>query len=291
VRAEEPAKPAEELVAAPAPDPNAVVARVGDVDVTEKDIAFAGEAFADELANVPDAQRRGVTIDAVVNMRLLARAALDAGLDKTEDFATQLEFMRLQTLRNLYVSEVVSPGVTEADMQEGYQTLVVGQHKPEEQVHARHILVETKETAEKIIQELKDGKAFEELAKQSKDPSGQSGGDLGFFGRGQMVKPFEDAAFALEVGGITQAPVESQFGWHVIKVEEKRTTEPPAFADVEPQLRDYLLRQEFRTVIAALRDKYPVEIVGAPAAPATPATPAAPETPAEEPAAGQPKQN
>ena len=89
-------------------------------------------------------------------------------------------------------------------------------------MHARHILVDTKEEAEKIIDDLKGGASFEELAKQSKDPSGQNGGDLGFFGEGQMVPEFEKAAFALEPGQFTQEPVQTQFGWHVIKVEEKR---------------------------------------------------------------------
>jgi peptidyl-prolyl cis-trans isomerase C len=294
VRAQQATEPPEEQVAAPAPapDPDAVVARVGDVTVTEQDVKFAGEAFEGELANVPDAQRRSVTIDAFVNMLLLAKAAEDAGLDKTEDFAAKLEFLTLQALRNLYVTEAIMGGITDADMQEGYQTLVVGQHAPQEQVRARHILVETKEAADKVIADLKGGAAFEELAKQSKDPSGQNGGDLGFFGKGQMVPPFEEAAFALEPGEITEEPVESQFGWHVIRVEEKRMSEPPSLSEVEPELRNYLLRQKFETVIAELRDKYTVEIVGAPEAAESPA--AAPETdeqPAEAPQSGEGSQN
>ena len=176
-------------------------------------------------------------------------------------------------------------------LQDGYQSLVVKAHKPVPQVRARHILVDTKEEAEKIIEELKGGADFAELAKQSKDPSGQNGGDLGFFGAGQMVPEFEKAAFALEPGQFTQEPVKSQFGWHVIKVEEKRMSEPPSFAEVEAQLRNYLMRQKFETVLAGLRDKYPVEIVDQPAAPAAPeAAPATPEAAPETPApAEQPK--
>ncbi len=279
----------QEVTAAPV-DPDAVVARVGDATVTEQDLEYAGQAFESELANVPEAQRRDAVISAFINMQLLAQAAEDAGLDKTEDFDAQLAFMRLQALRNAYVRDAVMNGLTDEELQKGYQDLVVAKHKPEEEVHARHILVDTKEEAEKIIQQLNDGGSFEELAKQSKDPSGQNGGDLGFFSHGQMVKPFEDAAFALEPGQITEEPVQSQFGWHVIKVEEKRMSEPPSFDQVKEQLRNYLLRQKFETIIADLRQKYPVEIVGedAPAAdaPATDApaadAPAADETkPAE----------
>ncbi len=220
-------------------------------------------------------------IDAVVNMQLLAQAASDEKLGEGPDFDAQVAFLRLQALRNLYVEHVIMNGLTDEELQEGYQNLVVKSFKPAPQVRARHILVDTKEEAEKIIEELKGGASFEDLAKQSKDPSGQNGGDLGFFGEGQMVPEFEKAAFALEPGQFTQEPVQTQFGWHVIKVEEKRMSQPPAFADVETQLRNYLIRQKFDTVLAGLRDKYPVEIVDQAAAPAAPdapadATPAAP---------------
>lgn len=264
VRAQDAAGESQDVVAQPAAetDPDAVVARVGDQTITEKNLKYARQAFASELANVPDAEKRGVVIDAFINMLLLAQGAEEAGLDQTDDFATQLEFMKLQALRNAYVRDAIMNGLSDEEMQKGYQELVVDQHEPEEEVHARHILVEKKEDAEKIIEQLKAGDSFEELAKQSKDPSGQNGGDLGFFRRGQMVKPFEDAAFALEPGEMTEEPVESQFGWHVIKVDEKRMSEPPSFDQVEEQLRNYLLRQKFETVIAGLRDKFPVEMVG-----------------------------
>jgi peptidyl-prolyl cis-trans isomerase C len=277
VRAEDakPAPAAAAPAAEPTRDPDTVVAKVGNETVTERQVTLAKDAFASELANVPQAQWRSVLIDAVVNMQLLAQAARDEKLGEGPDYDSQLEFLKLQALRNLYVEHVIVNAVTDDELQQGYQTLVVKAFKPQPQVRARHILVDTKEEAEKIIEQLKGGASFEELAKQSKDPSGQNGGDLGFFGAGQMVPEFEKAAFALEPGQITQEPVKTQFGWHVIKVEEKRMSPPPAFADVEAQLRNYLIRQKFQTVLAGLRDKYPVEIVDQPAAPAAP-TDAAP---------------
>jgi peptidyl-prolyl cis-trans isomerase C len=188
--------------------------------------------------------------------------------------------LRIQALRNAYVEQAIVKEVDDADLQEAYKTMVLAQHKPEEEIHARHILVDTKEAAEKIIADLKAGQSFEELAKQSKDPSGQNGGDLGFFGKGQMVAPFEEAAFALQPGQFTQEPVQSEFGWHVIKLEEKRMSEPPPFDPMKDQLREYVLRQKFEVVIAALRDKYPIEILDPTAKP--------PEPPAEAPAGSAP---
>ncbi len=289
VRAED-AKPA---AAAPAPaepprDPDAIVAKVGDETVTEREVSIAKEAFASELTKVPEAQWRGVLIDAVVNMELLAQAARAEKLGEGPDFEAQVAFLKLQALRNLYVAHAIVNGVTDDELQKGYQTLVVQPFKPAPQVRARHILVDTKEEAEKIIEQLKGGADFAELAKQSKDPSGQNGGDLGFFGAGQMVPEFEKAAFALEPGQITQEPVKSQFGWHVIKVEEKRMSQPPALADVEAQLRNYLVREKFQTILAGLRDKYPVEILDKADAPADAAP--ADAAPAETaPPADQPK--
>jgi peptidyl-prolyl cis-trans isomerase C len=286
-----PAPAAEAAAAAEPPrDPDAVVAKVGQATVTERDLEIAKEAFASELGQVPEAQWRSVLVDAVINMELLAQAARDEKLGEGPDFEAQLEFLTLQALRNLYVEHAVVNALTEAEIEQGYQTLVVANFKPAPQVRARHILVETEDEAKKIIEQLKGGAAFEELAKQSKDPSGQNGGDLGFFGEGQMVPEFEKAAFALEPGKITETPVQSQFGWHVIKVEEKRMSAPPALAEVEGQLRNYLVRQKFEALLASLRDKYPVEIVDQPAAPAAPAeaapaTPATPEAAPSEPAA------
>jgi peptidyl-prolyl cis-trans isomerase C len=282
-----PAEGAEAAAAAPARDPDAVVAKVGAATVTERELQIAGEAFASELANVPQEQWRSVLIDAVVNVKLLALAAEDSGLAEGPAFEAQLGFLRLQALRNLYVEQTIVNGLTDAELQEGYQNFVVKDHKAAPQVRARHILVDTKEEADKIIADLKGGAVFEELAKQSKDPSGQNGGDLGFFGEGQMVPEFEKAAFALEPGQFTQEPVQSQFGWHVIKVEEKRMSAPPALAEIETQLRSYLIRQKFETTLTALRDKYPVEIIDQPAAPAAPA-PAAPAAPVPAPAAPAP---
>ncbi len=246
----------------PPRNPADVVARVADQTITEGELAAARQQFAAELQQVPEAQQRSLMLDALVNMELFAKGARDANLNQGPEFQARRDFLELQALRNAYVEEVIVKSVTPEELQNAYQTLVVAQHKPEEQARARHILVETEDEAKKIIADLQGGAAFEELAKQSKDPSGQNGGDLGYFSRGQMVPPFEEAAFALEPGAVTQAPVQSEFGWHVIKLEDKRTSQPPALAEIEGELRNHLLRGKFEAALAALREKYPVEIVG-----------------------------
>lgn len=285
--------PATAAPAAAAPetpvDPNAVVATVGDAKITEKQLELARESFGSELAQVPEANKRSVLIDALVNMQLLANAAHDEGLDKGPDYDARLAFAELQTARNAYVEHAVVNGLTDEEVQKGYEDLIVKQHKPELEVHAKHILVDTKEKAEEIIKELNNGASFEELAKQSKDPSGQNGGDLGFFSHGQMVPEFEKAAFALKPGEMTQEPVQSKFGWHVIKVEETRMSEPPKLAQVETELRNYLMRQKFQTVLTDLRAKYPVSVEGAPEGAAPDAAPmeADPATPPADGSAGE----
>lgn len=270
----------------------AVVARVGDSTITEADLRQAEADFAQELAQVPAERRRSVVIDVLVDMELLAQAAVEKGLDKTEEFARRLEFLRTRALRNTFVEKEIVATLTPEEVKAEYDA-EVAKFAPQEELRARHILVETKEEAEKVIAELEGGADFAAIAKErSKDPgSGANGGDLGFFGRGQMVPAFEEAALKLEPGGITKEPVQSQFGWHVIKLEEKRMSAPPPLAEVEEQVRGALLRQKFEAVMSELRARIPVEIVGAAEAPADGADgkpaeggSAAPEAPATTPA-------
>ena len=271
--------------AAPARNPSDVVARVGDRTITEGELELARQEFGAELQQVPPAQQRPLVVSALVNMEMLAQAAIDAGLDKGPEFEMRKAFVEMQALRSAYVENEIVNGITPEEIQKAYETMVVTPFKPEEQIRARHILVETEDEAKQIIADLDAGKSFEELAKQSKDPSGQNGGDLGYFGHGQMVAPFEAAAFALQPGEVTKEPVKSDFGWHVIKLEDKRMSSPPPLAQVEGELRNYLMRQRFETTMADLREKYKVEIVDpADAAPAAPAGAAPGAAPGEAPA-------
>ncbi|MCW9039209.1 MAG: peptidyl-prolyl cis-trans isomerase, partial [Rhodospirillales bacterium] len=145
--------------------------------------------------------------------------------------------------------------ITDKTMQDGYQAFLKEAGEGRE-VRARHILTETKEQAMEVIALLDKGGDFAELAKtKSKGPSGPNGGDLGFFDQGSMVPEFSKAAFALKTGEYTKEPVETQFGWHVIKVEEARSKEPPSFEEVTPQIHADVSRKIGGELIESLREK------------------------------------
>ena len=268
-----------------------VIATVNGVDIKQSDLDFAASEVGPRLANYTPADRRKLLLQYVIENELMAGAGQNDNLDKEASFPGRVAYHQRRALRDAFFDAKIHDAVTEADAKKIFDEKIAGL-KPEQEVHARHILVETKEAADKVVADLKAGGSFEDLAKQSKDPSGQNGGDLGFFGKGQMVPEFEAAAFALEPGSFTEEPIQSQFGWHVIKLEEKRMSQPPAFDAVKEQLTAFLQRQKFDAILTELRSRYPVEIVGAPAGtpapdPAAPATtetaPGAPAGEAEQP--------
>ena len=244
-----------------AQEPDAVVATVDGVEITESEIAFASRDFADQMSQVPPTQWRQVLTDVVIDMQVMANAARDLGIAEEDDFQRQVAFLTMRALRNAYLAREVEGKVTDTEVQAAYDAQFAD-YEGEDERSARHILVETKEAAEAVIAELKAGADFAELAKEkSTGPSGSDGGDLGYFSRGRMVQPFEDAAFALEVGTFTDTPVETQFGWHVIKVEDARKQPAPEFAAVREQLRQELLRTRYTEVMAALKDKAEIEVI------------------------------
>ncbi|WP_420334394.1 peptidylprolyl isomerase [Roseibium sp.] len=244
-----------------AAEPGDVVAKVGDADITEADIAFAAQDLGQQLQQFPPDQWRALLLDVVVDMELIAQAAREDGLDQDPDFKKQLEFLELQALRNAYISQKIDGAITDDVLNSAYEEEFNDYEGPEE-VNARHILVNEKAEAEDLIKELDGGADFVELAKEkSTGPSGPNGGDLGYFGKGQMVKPFEDAVFELEPGAYTKEPVQTQFGWHVIKLEDKRRQEKPAFESVAGELRQRLIRERYEAKMAELKDAIAVEIL------------------------------
>jgi peptidyl-prolyl cis-trans isomerase C len=159
------------------------------------------------------------------------------------------------------VEKGVVDKVTDAEVRARYDQEIAST-PPVNEVHARHILVKTKEEAEAIIKQLDGGADFQKLANEhTSDPSGKTnGGDLGWFGPGQMVPEFDKAAFALDVGKYTKEPVQSQFGWHVIKLEDKRVKQPPAFDDVKDQAKQAVIRDKYFALVKQLRGAAKVEI-------------------------------
>lgn len=246
------------------------VARVGDITITDADVSRASEMLASRLAQVPEAQRREVVIQALIDLQVMANAARAAGIDQTDDYKTELAFLQAQALRDIYFEQKIENAVTEDEVRARYQE-EIAKLDPQEEVKASHILVESEDEAKKLIAELDGGADFAELAKaNSTGPSGPNGGELGYFAKGQMVPEFEAAAFALEPGTYTETPVKTQFGYHIIKVEDKRTQEPPAFEDVQEQLHDAMVREALTARLAEL--KAAAEIERLDAAPADAAT-------------------
>ncbi|MEE4012722.1 peptidylprolyl isomerase [Roseibium sp. FZY0029] len=244
-----------------AAEPDDVVAKVGDTEITEADLAFAAQDLGKELQRFPPAQWRKLLLDVMVDMELMAHAAREEGLDKDPDFQRQLDFLKLRALRNAYLAQKIDGEVTDEEVQAAYDK-EFADFEGAEEINARHILVKEKAEAEAIIAELDGGADFAELAREkSTGPSGPNGGSLGYFVKGQMVPPFEAAAFALEPGTYTKEPVETQFGWHVIKLEDKRRQEKPAFEEVANGLRQQLMRERYDARMAELKDQVAVEIV------------------------------
>lgn len=273
--------PAAEAPAPAAPTPDAVVATLGDQTITEADIAFAAEDLQQNLQQIPADQRRGFLVSVLIDMKLMAKAARDAGMDQTDLFKRRAQYLEESALRRAYFGEEIAASITPELLQAEYAAYTAA-FEPQVEVHARHILVATKEEADAVKAELDGGKPFEVLAMEKTiDPSGKTnGGDLGFFGQGMMVPPFEQAAFLLEPGQISD-PVESQFGWHVIRLEEKRMTAPLPFEQLMPQLGQQAMATAFNDALTALRAATPVNIPD----PALAAAVAAESAPAE--AAGE----
>jgi peptidyl-prolyl cis-trans isomerase C len=256
--AQTPTPPAAPATRAPA-DPSKVVARANGIEITEGDLAIAAEDPALQVPGIGEAQKRDLLIGYLVDLRLGAQAAETAKVGESADFQRKLAYARSKALLDEYLDREVKKAVTPEAARKLYDETVKGL-TPEAEVRARHILVESETEAKTVAERLKKGEDFTKLAEElSKDPGSKSdGGDLGFFEKDRMVEPFAEAAFKMEPGQISE-PVKTQFGWHVIKVEEKRTKPVPAFEEMKEQIDTYLGRKAQQELIVGLRQKANVE--------------------------------
>lgn len=261
------------------PAPETVIATVNGQDITQADLETAQVSLEAQFARLPQDQRRAATLSALIELKLVAAEAEKEKLDQQPDFKKEMAFLRDRALHNAFVEKKIAGAITDEEVRARYDKEIAAA-TPVNEVHARHILVKTKEEAEKIIGELDKGADFEKLAAEhTTDPSGKSsGGDLGYFGPGQMVPEFEKAAFALGVGEYTKEPVQTQFGWHVIKVEDRRETQPPSLEEARPQIEKELSQELVRDFLSDLRGNAEIKKFGQ----------AIPPAPAEDGAAGQP---
>jgi peptidyl-prolyl cis-trans isomerase C len=262
-------------------DDNPVLAKVNGSEIRQSDVTAAEKDIGASLAQLDPASRQASVVQLLIDLKLVAKAAEDKKIADTPDFKQKLAFTRSRLLMDTLLDQEGKAAVTDAALKKVYED-AAKQISGEEEVHARHILVGTEAEAKEVIAKLKKGADFAELAKkESKDPGASDGGDLGFFTKDQMVPEFSAAAFALKPGQISD-PVKSQFGWHVIKVEEKRARKAPPFDQVKPQLEAFVIRKAQAEYVAKLRSDAKIERLDQKTDAAKPADPkAAPAAPAK----------
>ena len=244
-----------------AQDADAVVAKVGKLEITQSDLDLAIANLDPQLAQLPDEQKKVAALSGAIDVKLLAGNADGEGLKDDAEFKKRMAFIADRELHNIYFKKHVVDAVTEDDVKARYEKEIAALPKQEE-VSARHILVKTEEEAKAIIADLDAGKDFIELAKEkSTDPNKSEGGDLGYFTKGRMVPEFEEAAFAMEKGTYTKTPVKTQFGFHVIKLEDKRDAAPPAYETVAQQVRQLVMRDKYLAIIEKAKAEQKVEIL------------------------------
>ncbi|KXF79383.1 peptidylprolyl isomerase [Paramesorhizobium deserti] len=241
-----------------AADPAKVLATVNGQPITQGEVDQASNDLDPQFSRLPDEQRRLAALAALIDIKALATEGKAEKLDQTDEFKQRMNFLSDRALHNEYFKKEIVDKITDADVRARYDKEIAAT-PPQNEVRARHILVKTKEEAEAIIKKLDGGAKFEDLAKESStDGSAANGGDLGYFGQGQMVPEFEKAAFALEPGSYTKEPVQTQFGFHVIKLEDKRTQQPPAFDQVKDQVRSIVMRERYVDLVKKLRGELKV---------------------------------
>jgi peptidyl-prolyl cis-trans isomerase C len=268
---------------APADDP--VVARVNGTALHRSEVINGMRGLPPQVQQQqPPEKLYGYVLDNLIATTMLSQAAHKAKVQDEPDVKRRIAMLEEQLVAQSYIEKLVEKSATDSALKARYDKFVK-EAPPREEVHARHILVANEAEAKAVIEELKKGGDFAKLAQEkSTDPAGKtSGGDLGYFTKDEMVPDFADAAFKLKPGEITQAPVHTQFGWHVIKLEDRRAAKPPTFEQLKPQLVRDVGREVFEKKINELKTAAKIEVFNADgskpgAPPPTAAAPAAPAT-------------
>lgn len=242
---------------------DAVVAKVGKLEIHQSELDLAIANLDPQFAQMPDDQKKVAALSGAIDVKLLAGNAIKDGIKDDPAYKQRMAFIADRELHNAYFKKFVVDATTEAEVKARYDKEIAGLPKQQE-IHARHILVKTEDEAKDIIKQLDAGKDFAELAKaNSTDPNKSEGGDLGYFTKGRMVPEFEEAAFALKPGTYTKTPVKTQFGFHVIKVEDVRDAAPPKFEDVEQQVRQLVMRDKYLALLDKAKASEKVDILDA----------------------------
>jgi peptidyl-prolyl cis-trans isomerase C len=260
-----------------AQDSDPVVARANGVDIRQSDLASAEDDIGSAMPQMGADQKRDYLVTYLADVIILAQAADQHQLANRSDVKHRIEFERNKAMMEALLQDAGKAAMTDEALHKVYDE-AIKQTPNEEEVHARHILVATEGEAKDIEAQLKNGADFAALAKQkSKDPGAAEGGDLGYFTKEQMVPEFAEAAFKLDKGQISD-PVKTQFGWHIIKVEDKRIKPTPTFDEVKGQLQNYVARRAQAELVESLRKSATIERLDQPAKQPNPSAlnPAAP---------------
>jgi len=237
-----------------------IIAKVNGVTITESQLNLAEEELGAQLQQLPPEQRKVLLLEYLIENQILAKAANEEKLTESENFKARMAYYRLRALRDTFYETNVRTKVSDTDVKKFYDAQIANV-KPETEVRARHILVEKEDDAKELIKQLEKGADFEKLAKEnSKGPSAAQGGDLGYFTRGRMVPEFDAVVFDLKTGGIS-APVKTQFGWHVIKVEDVRSKAAPPLDALKDRIMGMLVQQKAQEVVGDMRKKAEVEVL------------------------------
>jgi peptidyl-prolyl cis-trans isomerase C len=238
---------------------NKVVAKIDGIEITEQEIALAGEDLGERIAQVPAAQRREYLLGYLSDLKIGARAAERAKIAELPEFTLRMNYFRQKVLMDEYISRQSKAAASTEAARKLYDDTMKTM-KPEEEVRARHILVEKEDEAKAALARLRKGEDFAKVAAElSRDPgSGKEGGDLGYFTQDRMVPQFGAVAFQLKAGDVSE-PVQTQFGWHVIKVEDKRSKPLPKFEDVKGEIETYLVRKAQQDIVMGLRGDLKLE--------------------------------
>ncbi len=258
-----------------AEDSDPLVARANGVDIRESDLAYAEEEVGGNIPSMPPQQKRDYLINYLADVIVLSQQADKQKLGDRPEVKRRLAFDHNRLLMEALLQEIGHNALSD-DAEHKVYDEAVKQMGNEPEVHARHILVATEDEAKAVVAELKKGADFAKLAKErSKDPGAADGGDLGYFSKDQMVPEFSEAAFKLDKGQISD-PVKTQFGWHVIKVEDKRIRPTPTFEQVKPQIENYVAHRAQAELVEQLRKGATIERLDKPAAADPSLNPAAP---------------
>ena len=263
--------PAASAPATPAPSPDTVIAKVGSDTIKYADLQEAMQTLPEQLRAMPPQMLYPMLLDQLIDRDVIVQQAKKEKLGDDPKVQQAIARATDLALQNALLTREIQPMLTPTAIQERYDAQFA--HKSgDEQVHAAHILVATEEKAKDIIAQLGKGADFAKLAKEnSTDPSAkENNGDLGWFKKTDMLPEFSDAAFALKPGQITQTPVHTRFGWHVIKAEGTRTAPPPTIDEVRDELRQQIIQEGVAKVLASAKQGISVEKFNADGTPYTP---------------------